>query len=170
MILGHWRKQKTPRASGNNGENIEENNGNRGKQNKRQQDPGTQVVLETSSVLLLPERACAQKGGVGLVAIAQVSMNSVLPLFTPSIHIQVWIKWKNHCSKGKHILLLLLYFKPRVMHLPVARRLPSPLFKPEWHRQWLSEIKVLPFMSQSNLSWFHGTETSTTSLEETGLL
>lgn len=65
MILGHWRKQKTPKAPGNIGENIEENHGNRGKQDKRQQDPGTQVVLEISSLLLLPERACAQKGGVG---------------------------------------------------------------------------------------------------------
>lgn len=170
MILGHWRKQKTPKAPGNIGENIEENHGNGGKQDKRQQDPETLVVLETSSLLLLPERACAQKGGVELVAIAQVSMKSVLPLFTPSIHIQVWIKWKNHCSKRKHIHLLLLYWKHREMHLPIARRLPSPLFKPEWHGQWFSEIKVLPFVSQSSLSWFHGTETSTTSLEETGFL
>lgn len=65
ITLGHWRRKETLK---NSGENTEQNDTEtKGKARQRQQDPGTQVVPETSSLLteswLDPERACDLEGG-----------------------------------------------------------------------------------------------------------
>lgn len=65
MILGHWSKKKTPKASGNNGgENIEETERNKGESKTERAgslDPGDTRDFLTSSLTesrLSPERAC----------------------------------------------------------------------------------------------------------------
>lgn len=67
MMLGHWKKEKTPKASGkNDGENIKENNiKTKGKQDKDSRSLGIQVVPETSSfrVSAGPREACGLEGG-----------------------------------------------------------------------------------------------------------
>lgn len=53
MVLGHRRRRKIPQASGSkDGEEIEENNiETKEKARQRQQDPGSQMTLETSLLL-----------------------------------------------------------------------------------------------------------------------
>ena len=71
MILGHWKKEKTPKASGkNDGENIKENNiKTKGKARQRQQDPGdpdgTRNNFSSFKVSAGPREACGLEGGCG---------------------------------------------------------------------------------------------------------
>lgn len=55
IVLGHWVKKKTPKASGNNGrENIEKTyTETKERAKQRQQNPEIQVVPQTSCLLSL---------------------------------------------------------------------------------------------------------------------